>query len=291
MIDQSPPPRRLDRAEVACTFARVHERWPKRKELEQFAAREGLAMRPRHGSLHAEVLAGARERLARDDATVAERLGRRPKEHQAMARARANARRRAKRRQGPPRRRGSPLGVPICEAIAEFADEQDAYPSSNLLRYWARQLRGMSLAFPTGCYEDDLGRAARTRRADGKSPITARLTLADKASLRPASNASPSILKRRKQWPHVEALATVPRVIALANGETITPAAWMRLTRGRADLPSISTLRIAVSAVHGKTVAQYLADVRQHGSVCFAEVTSVRRSGAIRHRSTKEVHG
>jgi hypothetical protein len=274
IADQLPRPQRLERAEVACRFARAHTRWPKRKELEQFAADECLRMQPRHGNPHAGVLARARERLARDDAMLAVRVGAtRNRSHletpeladerAAAARARANARRRAKRALGPRRRRGSPLGVPICDAIAEFADEQDAYPSSNLLRYWARHLRGMSLAFPTRRYDEDLDRVARNRRSAGKPPITVRLTMADTATLRPVNTAPPPISKRRKQWPHNEVLAAVPRVAAFARGERLTPAAWIRATKGRADLPSISTLRLAVSAVNAKTVSQYLSDVGQ----------------------------
>jgi antirestriction protein ArdC len=89
---------------VICRFAGQHQRWPLKKEMEAFAERESLVVRPPHGS-HADYLAEAKRLLRRDDAAAfaaAQRAGQAAaaakRERARKQRAEASTRYRARRR-------------------------------------------------------------------------------------------------------------------------------------------------------------------------------------------------
>lgn len=137
---------------MICRFACQHERWPLKKEVEAFAERESLVVRPPHGS-HADYVAEAERLLRRDDPaafTAVQRAGEEAAaaKHERARKRRAEAGTRYRAHAVPLRPRGAPKGILRADAIAQFADEQEALPSEGMLRYWARQVNGMSLAQP-----------------------------------------------------------------------------------------------------------------------------------------------
>ena len=259
--------RYVERAEVICRFARQHKRWPLKKEIETFAD-QSLILRSPHRS-HAEYVAEAKQLLRSDDPAAFAAVERASQELAAAERERvtkrrreAGARYRARRRErAAPLPRGAPKGTPRADAIAQFADEQDALPSDGMLRYWARELRGMSLAQPIRTHAAELARVRRSRTRSGKSTPTRVLTRRDRHLLRPSSSQPPAIAVRRREWPTDAILASLPEIVAAAAGRTLTVDLWRELTKGRADLPSYSTARKRIKETYGVTFADYISSI------------------------------
>ena len=118
--------------------------------MEAFAERESLVVRPPHGS-HADYVAEAERLLRRDDPAAFTAPVRKPRPRSTSARRQAEGggQDEVPRTCSAAAAPGRPQGHPPCRcAIAQFADEQEALPSEGMLRYWARQVNGMSLAQP-----------------------------------------------------------------------------------------------------------------------------------------------
>ena len=259
----------LDRTVVMVRFAKQHGYLPLERELKPYAREQGWrldrAQRP-----HDEYIAGAEQRLrAEHPDTRYPFHGQRrldPEERKRRldeGRAReAERRRRLERRAGRPRmKRGGQPGVPRRTAIAEFVQEQDAFPSSGLLVFWAHEIRGMSLAAEQRLHAQELALVGRARRRAGQPVPNRVLTMRDRDALRHATHPAPPIRKRRKTWPADACTDAVIEVLRKRPGWAPSITEWRDLTRGRPDLPSYSRLRKVAKETMELTFAEFMAEM------------------------------
>jgi hypothetical protein len=166
-------------------------------------------------------------------------------------------------------RRGRPRGVSHRDAIAEFVEEQGAFPSRPMLRYWAREVRGLSLATETGGrHQKDCEWVAHDRESRGAWVPTVYLTMADRTLLHVAGNAMapPAIPKQRRHWPPEEALSVAGAAIrSIGSAPSITE--WMTLSKNRPDLPSYATVYKAAKQLLGTSFANFVRSAWDDSSV------------------------
>ena len=257
----------LERTAVIVRFAKQHGYLPLERELKPFATEHGWRL-DRARRPHDEYVAEAEQLLRAEHPHAPYPFhGRRrldPEERKRRLderRAReAERRRRQQRRAGRPRmKRGGQPGVPRRTAIAEFVQEQDAFPSSGLLVFWAHEIRGMSLAAEQRLHAQELALVARARRRAGEPVPDRVLTMRDRDALRHATHAAPAVRKRRKTWAPDACAEAVLGVLCTRPGWVPSITEWRDLTRGRSDLPSYSRVRKVAKERLGLTFAEAMA--------------------------------
>ncbi len=270
VLRRDPSQARLDagalfgRTEVIVRFAKQCRYLPLEQELKPFARERGWRL-DRSQRPHDEYIAEAEQRLRAGDPDKhypfhgqrrldPEERKRRLDERRARE---AERRRKQQRRAGRPRmKRGGQPGVPRRTAIADFVQEQDAFPSSGLLVFWAHEIRGMSLAAEQRLHAQELALVARARRRAGQPVPDRVLTMRDRDALRHATGAAPAVRKRRKSWPPDACTDAVIGELRKRPGWVPSITEWRDLSRGRSDLPSYSRVRKVAKERLGLTFAE-----------------------------------
>ena len=172
-------------------------------------------------------------------------------------RRRARASRRSN--DGRIRQRGQPRGVSRVVAIGMFVHEQDAFPSDGMLRWWAREGHGMSLASAAHPHAVAIEIVAEQLRSDGRLPPLRILTRREADQLGPIPQTDPPAPKPKRGWT-LEECADAVSIVAglLAPREHLGCESWDRITDGR---------RRARAPVGRKRSAAALADGRSGNHV------------------------
>jgi hypothetical protein len=155
---------------------------------------------------------------------------------------------------------GGPRGVPRTVAIAEFIHEQDALPSKGLLEYWARSLRGTSLAISHDGHRADLESVRRTRAELGLRVPERTLNMRDRGPLRPCLHETTAATTRRRRATLRDCLETAMTLIGQV-GPGMPISQWCDLTFGRPDLASYSCVWRHAQEELGLTFRQFLRRV------------------------------